>query len=116
MSNNADGSICDSAQQIDRIIGSEIFKMLSESVRVEIIRFLAINGASDITTIADSFSQDRSVISRHLMNMEHAGLLSKQKESRHVVYTFNYKYFLKELEDTVAAVRYMVEECPENKN
>jgi DNA-binding transcriptional ArsR family regulator len=44
----------------------KFFKTMSEPVRLEILKFLMVNGRSDIGTIAEHMPQDRSVISRHL--------------------------------------------------
>ncbi len=100
-------------EKIDSLIEEDIFKVLSEPVRLNIIKYLVINGESDISTISKSFTQDRSVISRHLMVMEKAGILNKSKESRYVVYSFNGKEFLQKLESLVDAVRYLVNSCDE---
>ncbi|MEX1377652.1 MAG: metalloregulator ArsR/SmtB family transcription factor [Eubacteriales bacterium] len=98
---------------IDGLIKDGIFKVLSEPVRLNIIKFLVINGESDISTIAKSFTQDRSVISRHLMVMEQAGILEKSKESRYVVYSFNGREFLSKLESVVETIRTLVDSCDE---
>jgi len=113
MIRNSNNIKCNDLKLIDDLMKDGIFKILSEPVRLNLIKYLVINGESDISTISKSFTQDRSVISRHLMVMEKAGILNKTKESRFVVYSFNGKEFLKKLEDTVEVVRYMVNSCDE---
>jgi DNA-binding transcriptional ArsR family regulator len=54
------------ANELVAVLDSKFFKSLGEPVRVEIIRFLLLNGRADIATIAENMPQDRSVISRHL--------------------------------------------------
>ena len=102
--------------KIDELIKDSIFKVLSEPVRLNIIKFLVVNGESDISTIAKSFTQDRSVISRHLMVMEQAGILEKSKESRYVVYSFNGREFLNKLESVVDIIRVLVNSCDDCEN
>ena len=74
------------------------FKTLSEPVRLDILRFLMLNGRSDIGTIADQMPQDRSVISRHLNLMQETGILKSKKETRYVFYEINGKVFIDKLE------------------
>ena len=92
-------------QDFDRITDDAIFKILSEPVRIALIRFLAINGPCDIGTVAASFQQDRSVISRHLKMMCDYGLLSAVKKSRSTVYSFDGYAFLGRLEALTSMVR-----------
>ena len=113
MSDNTANIPCENIELIDDLITNGIFKLLSEPVRLNIIKYLIVNGESDITTIARSFTQDRSVISRHLMTLEQAGILHKSKESRYVMYSFDGKEFLGKLEDTVEVIRMMVNSCDE---
>ena len=87
------------ADGLDRIIDNDLFKILSEPSRVKILRFLAITGPSDVGTVSRAFTQDRSVISRHLKIMADAGILSAEKKSRNTVYTFDGYAFLHRLED-----------------
>lgn len=77
---------------------SKFFKTLSEPVRIEILKFLLMNGRSDIGTVADNMPQDRSVISRHLSLMYEAGILNCEKSSRHRFYEINPRGMLEKLE------------------
>lgn len=42
------------ADELVEILDSRFFKALSEPVRIQIMKFLIINGRSDIGTIADA--------------------------------------------------------------
>ncbi len=92
---------------------SKFFKTLSEPVRVQILRFLMLNGRSDIGTIAEHMPQDRSVISRHLNLMHTAGILNCEKETRHIFYEINGQTFIDKLEKITSQIRKCMEEyCP----
>jgi DNA-binding transcriptional ArsR family regulator len=93
---------------------SRFFKTLSEPVRLDILRFLMLNGRSDIGTIADHMPQDRSVISRHLNLMQETGILSSFKETRYVYYEINGKAFIDKLEAITRQIREcMLACCPD---
>ena len=87
------------------------FKTLSEPVRMDILRYLMLNGRSDIGTIADHMPQDRSVVSRHLNLMQEAGILKCEKETRYVFYEIDAKAFVDKLEAITQRVRKCVEVC-----
>ncbi len=87
------------------------FKTLSEPVRMDILRYLMLNGRSDIGTIADHMPQDRSVVSRHLNLMQEAGILKCEKETRYVFYEIDAQAFVDKLESITQQVRKCVEVC-----
>ena len=64
------------AEELVEAVDSKFFKTLSEPVRVQILKYLMLNGRADIQTIAENMPQDRSVISRHLNLMQEAGILT----------------------------------------
>jgi len=90
---------------------SKFFKSLSEPVRQQLIKFLMLNGRSDIGTIAKHLPQDRSVISRHLRLMQEAGILICEKEGRFVYYSINGQEFLAKLESLVDQIRACIPIC-----
>ena len=87
--------------QLESVIDAKIISILGQPVRAKIIRFLAINGPSDISTIASNFSQDRSVISKHLKLMRENNILIMTKESKHSIYQLDGMEILFRLEDMV---------------
>lgn len=94
-----------STEQLDVLFTQEIFKILSEPIRVELLKHLAIHGPSDISTIAGHFNQDRSVISRHLKMMNKAGILILTKSSRCSIYQVDGIEFLLKMESVVEDIK-----------
>ncbi len=99
------------AEELVNILDSKFFKTLSEPVRVQILKFLLLNGRSDIGTIADHMPQDRSVISRHLNLMYEAGILTSGKESRYIYYDINASEFLDKVEGIAEKLRTCISVC-----
>ena len=89
----------------------KFFKTMSEPERLEILKFLMINGRSDIGTIAEHMPQDRSVVSRHLNRMHEAGILNCEKETRHMYYEINGQAFVDKLEKITGQIRQCMAAC-----
>jgi DNA-binding transcriptional ArsR family regulator len=98
-------------KQFSEVYDVRLFKVLSEPVRIRILEFLMLNGRSDIGSIADNMEQDRSVISRHLNQMQAVGILSCEKETRHKYYTINAKTFVDKLEGFVTQIKKSISVC-----
>ena len=79
------------------VVDSKLFKSMGEPVRVQIIRFLLLNGQADIGTIAENMPQDRSVISRHLNLMHEVDILNSEKEGRYIFAVFMRQHFWSDL-------------------
>ncbi len=90
---------------------ARFFKTLSEPVRVDLLKFLILNGRSDIGTIADHMPQDRSVVSRHLNLMHEAGILNCWKETRYVYYEINGRAFIDKLQAITRKLKKCMEVC-----
>lgn len=90
---------------------ARFFKTLSEPVRVDLLRYLILNGRSDIGTIADHMPQDRSVVSRHLNLMHEAGILNCRKETRYVYYEINGRAFIDKLQAITRKLKKCMEVC-----
>ena len=99
------------ANKLVDVMDSKFFKSMGEPVRVQIIRFLLLNGRTDIGTIAENMPQDRSVISRHLNLMLEVGILNCEKESRHMFYSLNAVVFLERFTDITDLVKTCIKEC-----
>ena len=93
------------AEEVVEALDSKFFKTLSEPVRVQILKYLMLNGRADIQTIAENMPQDRSVVSRHLNLMQEAGILTGEKENRHVFYNVNGQPFIEKLVDITEKIR-----------
>jgi DNA-binding transcriptional ArsR family regulator len=61
------------ALELGAIPDSQLFRALSEPVRVEIVKLLTACRRSDVQTIAAQVPQDQSVVSRHLAVLHRAG-------------------------------------------
>jgi DNA-binding transcriptional ArsR family regulator len=97
--------------QLVNVLDSKFFKSLGEPVRVELLRYLLLQGRTDIGTISQDLPQDRSVISRHLNLMYEVGLLNCEKESRHMYYSINASEFLNRFTNIAGLVKQCIEEC-----
>lgn len=59
-----------------------LLRALAEPVRIEIVKILMTGEALEVGEIAQRLPQDRTVISRHLKVMEHAGLIEIENVGR----------------------------------
>ena len=92
-------------QQVDILFDHVIFKVLSQQIRIEILKILAVNGPSDIQTISANFCKHRSVISKHLKMMHEAGIVIKTQESRSTIYQVDGMGFLHQMEEVVGNLK-----------
>lgn len=104
-----DDLLMDCTKQIEDSIDFEFFKTLFDPVRCDIMKYLAINGKKNIKEISESFTQDRSVISRHLDLMHRYGIVNKIKESRNVYYNLNDKYILQKFQITTDNLKKLIQ-------
>jgi DNA-binding transcriptional ArsR family regulator len=93
------------------VLDTEFFSALCEPVRVQLVRALVLNGRSDIQTLARDFSQDRSVISRHLQVMERAGLVVSEKIGRHQYFELDGPTIVDRVESILDLMREIVPIC-----
>lgn len=92
-------------QQVNILFDHVIFKVLSQPIRIEILKILAVNGPSDIQTISANFCKHRSVISKHLKMMHEAGIVIKTQESRSTIYQVDGMGFLHQMEEVVGNLK-----------
>ena len=111
-----DKTIEKSAEELVVILDSNFFKVLSEPVRIEIIKFLILNGRSDIATIAENLPQDRSVISRHLQMMSKEGILFSEKVTRHVYYEMNGVLLIDKIQSILEKCKECMPKCCPNNH
>ncbi|MEN8133945.1 MAG: metalloregulator ArsR/SmtB family transcription factor [Thermodesulfobacteriota bacterium] len=105
-------------QEVDDLVealDSKMFKALTDPTRTLLLKYLLLNGRSDVSTIAAHMPQDRSVISRHLNMMAEAGLLVAKKETRHRFYKLKGEAFLHEFEAIVKNIRTCMGRVRENE-
>ena len=99
------------AEALVKALDSRFFKALSEPVRIQILKYLILNRRSDIAAIAKALPQDRSVISRHLQLMYEVGILTCEKETRHMLYEVNAPFFLGKLQNIENQIIKCMHEC-----
>jgi DNA-binding transcriptional ArsR family regulator len=92
-------------------LDTAFFVALCEPVRVELVRALVLKGRSDIQTIAEGFSQDRSVIARHLQVLARAGLVRSEKVGRHQFFELDGPAIVTRMETMTAAIRQIMPLC-----
>jgi DNA-binding transcriptional ArsR family regulator len=97
------------SQEIEDAIDFEFYKALFEPVRSEIMKYLAINGAKSIKEIAENFTQDRSVISRHLELMNRYEIVTKTKQGRSTIYEINSEFIIGKFETTTSKLKDLIE-------
>jgi len=99
------------ARELDAILESKVFRALCEPARIEILKLLTVRGRSDIATIAARVPQDRSVVSRHLAQLSHAGIIRREKVGRNVFFEMDGPAAVAQLEDVLARFRALVPVC-----
>jgi len=98
MGNEHDALAC--GNFIEETIDFDFYKALFDPVRSKILVYIASSGRKSINEIAENFTQDRSVISRHLDLMCRYGIVSKTKINRFVFYEVNSTFILDKFEGT----------------
>jgi DNA-binding transcriptional ArsR family regulator len=82
------------------------FAALSQETRLQIVRLLVVAGPDGMAagTLAEKIEVSPSNISFHLKELEHAGLIAAQRQSRSIIYTASY--------DALGGlVRFLMEDC-----
>lgn len=107
MSNKKEKAIRDLVDVFD----SQFFKAMAEPIRVEILKFLLVNGRSDVATVAKNIRKDRSVLSRHLHHLEEAGLLKYERISRNSFFSIDADGFRKKVYALFTKVDHAIKNC-----
>ncbi len=98
-------------RELAEILDSTLFKALCEPVRVEIVKFLTVEGRSDVSTVAEHFPQHASVVSRHLAVLHGAGVVRRHKEGRHVFFEVDGESIVGRMDKILARFRKIVPLC-----
>ena len=79
---------------------------LSQETRLKVIRMLVVAGPGGISAgaIAEKMEVSPSNVSFHLKELDRAGLITQQRESRSIIYSANY-------EALGGLVRFLMEDC-----
>lgn len=82
------------------------FGALSQETRLQIVRLLVVAGAGGMAAgaLAEQVEVSPSNISFHLKELERAGLITQQRESRSIIYRADY--------DALGGlIRFLMEDC-----
>ena len=82
------------------------FAALSQETRLKIVRMLVVAGPGGMSAgaLAEEIGVSPSNISFHLKELDHAGLIGQQRESRSIIYTARF--------DALGGlVRFLMEDC-----
>jgi Predicted transcriptional regulators len=90
-------------------IDFDFYKTLFDPVRSDILIYLVSHGPKSIKEISENFSQDRSVISRHLDLMYRYGIVSKSKQDRHIYYEANRSFVVEQFEKTTINLKKLLQ-------
>jgi DNA-binding transcriptional ArsR family regulator len=96
------------ARELGDILDSKLFRALCEPVRVEILKLLTVEGRADVGTVAARVPQDRSVVSRHLALLHHAGVLRREKVGRRVFFQIDGAQMVERMERLLERFRRVV--------
>jgi len=82
------------------------FGALSQETRLQIVRMLVVAGPDGMAAglLAERAGVSPSNVSFHLKELDHAGLISQQRESRSIVYRAN-------VEVLGDLIRFLMEDC-----
>ncbi|MBS4536322.1 helix-turn-helix transcriptional regulator [Clostridium sp. D2Q-14] len=102
-------NVLECGRNLEKSIDFDFYKTLFDPMRSEILKFLAIHGKKNTTEIAKNFTQDRSVISRHLELMNRYGILNKEKQNRSTFYEINKELVLEKFETTTNNLKELIQ-------
>lgn len=101
----------DAACAVVEALEPAFFNACCHPVRLDLIRRLVEVDKADVGEIAVHFVQDRSVISRHLAQLERAGIVASEKSGRHVFYTLNGPNIVARFEVLLTAIKALSQIC-----
>jgi DNA-binding transcriptional ArsR family regulator len=92
-------------RRLDELMAPEFFKALGDSRRLTILMLLATGGSSwTVSQVADELPIDVSVVSRHLTQLRHAGILEAERRGKEVRYTVRYDAIVQLLRQLADAI------------
>jgi len=93
-------------------INFDYYKVLFDPVRFDLFIYLLAYGAKNIKEITENFSQDRSVISRHLDLMNRHGMVEKRKENRNIYYDASREAVMMQVDETLDIIKKLILNAP----
>ncbi len=74
----------------EKIIDLNVYKMLSDEIRLKIIKLL-INGEKNVSDIINNFNIDQPLISHKLRELRENGLLISYRSGKNIIYKISDK-------------------------
>jgi len=108
MGNGKDVFAC--GQLLYDSINFDFYKTLFDPVRSEILIYLVSHGKKNIKEISGNFSQDRSVISKHLSLMHRYGIVLREKQDRQIFYEANGGFIVENFEKTTFNLKKLLQQ------
>jgi len=96
---------------LESALDSDFLKALSEPARVQILKALIAGGPQDLGQLSEPLPQERSVVSRHVKVLQHAGLVRIERQGRHRIVHLVPHTFIGRLEQILATTRRCVAVC-----
>jgi DNA-binding transcriptional ArsR family regulator len=92
-------------------LDAQFFRAIAEPVRQRIVLILLQQGRSSIQEVAQYLVQDRSVVSRHLAFLRHAGFVRSRRVQRSTEYELDGQAVIAKLEQLLAHLRLAAHVC-----
>lgn len=93
------------------MLDHKVFRALGEPARIDVLRAVMEDGPCDVETVAAKLPQDRSVISRHLQQLEDAGVLASERDGRRRLYRVDGPALLATFDRIHATIHRLVDAC-----
>ena len=101
---------CKSA--IQTRLDADLFKALGDPTRLTIVTRLATaSGPQTVTEVSDCCGTHLSGVSRHLTQVQRAGVVTSSKNGREVLYQLNHDLLAQRFTELVAAISACQEYC-----
>ena len=90
---------------LKRVLSPGLFKALCDPTRVSILARIAETcGEMSVSQVAEGYSIDISVVSRHLATLRDAGILKSMKRGKEVFYSVRVESLVKSLRQAADAI------------
>jgi ArsR family transcriptional regulator len=107
---NAVQKACKSAMETR--LDAELFKALGDPTRLAIVvRLATASGPQTVTEVSGCCGTHLSGVSRHLAQLQRAGVVSSFKEGREVYYRLNHERLATQFTELVAAITACKQYC-----
>lgn len=95
----------EAARRCVAVFDTRFFKALCQPARIAALRELILLGRADVAAIAARLPQDRSVVTRHLQQLAAAGIVTAERQGRHVFYEMDASAVAERLQGILSITR-----------